>query len=97
MEISGEYIIRPPREVVWTALNDAEVLQACIPGCQEVIKSSDTEMSARVRLKVGSVKALFSGDVALTDIDAPAGCTLVGKGNGGVAGFADADKVAATS
>ncbi|MTI17735.1 carbon monoxide dehydrogenase [Rhodobacteraceae bacterium RKSG542] len=88
MEMSGEHIIPANREAVWAALNDAGVLQACIPGCEEVVKSSDTELSAKVRLKIGPVKARFSGDVTLSDIVAPETYVISGKGNGGVAGFA---------
>ncbi|MCW2082311.1 UNVERIFIED_ORG: carbon monoxide dehydrogenase subunit G [Bradyrhizobium japonicum] len=50
--------------------------------------ASPTEMIATVVLKVGPVKATFSGKVTLTDIDAPNGYRIVGEGAGGVAGFA---------
>ncbi len=88
MDMTGEYQITAPRDVVWTALNDAEVLKACIPGCQELEKTSDTEMNAKVVLKIGPVKAKFNGEVELINIEAPASYTIQGEGSGGIAGFA---------
>jgi carbon monoxide dehydrogenase subunit G len=88
MEMSGEYRIRAPREAVWAALNDPAVLKASIPGCKELQKVSDTEMTATVEAKVGMIKARFAGAVTLTNIDAPNGYTITGEGKGGVAGFA---------
>lgn len=88
MDMSGEYVIAAPRETVWAALNDAEVLKACIPGCDELVKTSDTTMEAKVTQKIGPVKAKFAGVVELVNIDAPNGYTIRGEGKGGVAGFA---------
>jgi carbon monoxide dehydrogenase subunit G len=88
MDMTGEYRIAAPRDEVWKALNDPEVLRACIPGCEELTKKSDTEMSAVVVQKVGPVKARFEGEVELTNINAPASYTIQGEGKGGVAGFA---------
>ncbi|WIM14038.1 carbon monoxide dehydrogenase subunit G [Enhydrobacter sp.] len=88
MEIKGEYRIAAPREKVFAALNDQAVLQACIPGCESLEKLSDTEMTAKVRLRIGPVSATFNGKVTLSDIDPPNGYKISGEGQGGVAGFA---------
>ncbi len=88
MDMSGEYTIPAPREKVWEALNDPEVLKQCIDGCQSLEKTSDTEFQAKVTAKVGPVKATFNGKVNLSDIDPPNGYTISGEGQGGVAGFA---------
>lgn len=88
MEMTGEYRIPAPRPKVWEALNDPEILKQCIPGCQELTKESDTEMTAKVQAKVGPVSAKFTGKVHLTDIDAPKSYKIGGEGQGGVAGFA---------
>lgn len=88
MEMTGEYKIPAPRQKVWEALNDPEVLKTCIPGCQELNKESDTELTATVKSKVGPVSATFKGKVTLSDIDAPNGYKISGEGTGGVAGFA---------
>ena len=88
MEMSGEYRIPASRETVWQALNDPEVLRACIPGCQELERTSDTGFAATVKAKVGPVSATFKGEVELEDIDPPAGYRIQGEGKGGVAGFA---------
>ena len=88
MEMTGEYRIPASREKVWEALNDPEILKQSIPGCDELVKESDTEMSAKVSAKVGPVSAKFSGKVQLSDIDPPNGYKISGEGTGGVAGFA---------
>ena len=88
MEMSGEYRIPADRETVWNALNDPEVLRACIPGCQELEQTSDTSFSATVKKKVGPVSATFKGEVQLEDITPPVGYRIQGEGKGGVAGFA---------
>lgn len=88
MDMNGSYDIAAPREAVWAALNDVEVLKACIPGCESITKHSDTELEATVSAKVGPVKAKFTGAVTLSDIDPPNGYTISGEGKGGAAGFA---------
>ncbi|MBT5048400.1 MAG: carbon monoxide dehydrogenase subunit G [Rhodospirillaceae bacterium] len=88
MDMTGEYRIPAPKAKVWDALNDPDILKASIPGCQELEKVSDTELTAKVTTKVGPVSAKFSGKVTLSDIDAPNGYKISGEGQGGVAGFA---------
>ena len=88
MEMSGEYRIPAPREDVWAALNDPEILRQAIPGAESVEKTADDEFEAVAKAKVGPVSARFKGKVKLTDIDPPNGYTISGEGNGGAAGFA---------
>ena len=88
MDLTGEYRIPAPREAVWKALNDLEILKQSIPGCESIEKVSDTEMTAKVTARVGPVKASFSGRVTLSDLDPPNGYKISGEGQGGVAGFA---------
>jgi carbon monoxide dehydrogenase subunit G len=88
MDLTGEYRIAAPRTVVWKALNDPEILQAAIPGCESLEKVSDTEMTAKVAIKIGPVSAKFAGKVTLSDLDPPRGYRITGEGQGGAAGFA---------
>ena len=88
MELNDEIIIYAPMDRVYAALNDPGILQQCIPGCEELIKKSDNELEAKVVLKVGPVKAKFSGDVTLDTTGAPDSFSLTGQGNGGAAGHA---------
>ncbi|MBK4717886.1 SRPBCC family protein [Azospirillum sp. YIM DDC1] len=87
MDMSGSQRITAPRDKVWAALNDPDILRQCIPGCEEVQKTSDTEFTAKVVAKVGPVSAKFSGKVTLSDLDPPNGYTITGEGSGGAAGF----------
>jgi uncharacterized protein len=88
MELADEIIINAPKDQVYAALNDPEVLKQCIPGCEELIQHSDTELEAKVVLKVGPVKARFGGEVTLDKSGAPDAFSLSGQGNGGAAGHA---------
>ena len=88
MDMSGSERIEAPVEAVWRALNDAEILRQCIPGCERLDKASDTEMSATVVLKIGPVKARFEGAVQLSNLDPPHSYTISGEGKGGLVGFA---------
>lgn len=88
MELSGTRVINAPRDQVWAALNDAETLKACIPGCQELTGSPEDGFEATVVQKVGPVKATFKGAVTLENVNAPVSYKIVGEGKGGAAGFA---------
>lgn len=92
MQLSDEVIIPVPRQKVWEALNDPDVLRQCIPGCEEITKESDTAMSAKVTVKLGPVKASFKGAVTLSDLDPPNGYRIAGEGRsmmGGAVGGAN--------
>ncbi|MCY4478690.1 MAG: carbon monoxide dehydrogenase subunit G, partial [Rhodospirillales bacterium] len=91
MKMNGEFRVPTDRETVWRALNDTAVLKECLPGCQEIEKTSDTEMTATLVIKVGPVKATFKGGVTLSDLDPPNGYTISGQGQGGTAGFASGE------
>jgi hypothetical protein len=88
IDFSGEYRIREHVQRVWQALNDPAVLQACIAGCKQLDKTSESDFSATVTTRVGPISATFKGNVTLSDLDPPHGYTLTGQGQGGAAGFA---------
>jgi carbon monoxide dehydrogenase subunit G len=84
--IQGEYKIAASREQVWAALNDPAVLQACIPGCEELTKQSDTQIDAKITAQLGPIRSKFATQITLSDLNPPSGYTLSGEGKG-VAGF----------
>ena len=88
MELNDEVRIPAKLEYVYNCLNDLEVLQKCIPGCEELLEAEDGSLSARVVLKIGPIKAKFKGKVLLDLSSGPTKYSLSGEGNGGVAGFA---------
>lgn len=87
MIIEGEERIEAPRQKVWEALNDPEILQASIPGC-ESLEKTDTGLAATVSVKIGPIKARFNGEVELVNLNPPQSYTIQGEGKGGIAGFA---------
>lgn len=88
MELTGSRIIAADRETVWTHLNSAATLAACIPGCEELTGTPEDGFEAVVKQKVGPVKATFKGGVTLSDVVPMESYTISGEGKGGVAGFA---------
>ena len=88
MELTGAVVMEAKRAQVWDALNDAAVLQACIPGCEEVVNESDTVRRARVMIKLGPVRARFNGTLTLSEVVAPERCLMSFEGSGGAAGMA---------
>ena len=89
MDMTGERRIPAPRQKVWDALNDPDVLKASIPGCKTLVKESDTDMRATAAVKIGPIAAQFAGKVQLLDLDPPNSYRIAGEGQGGVAGFAN--------
>lgn len=88
MELQGETLIAAPRQRVWAALNDPEVLARCIDGVESLEKVGDSRFEGKLNAKVGPVRASFTGGVDLQNLDPPNGYTIAGEGKGGVAGFA---------
>jgi len=88
MDMSGEERITAPVDKVWAALNDPEILKACIPGCESLEKRDDGGFTAVVSLKIGPIKAKFNGEVELQNLNPPHSYTIAGEGKGGIAGFA---------
>lgn len=88
MQMTGEQVIAAPRDKVWAALNDPDVLRQAIPGCQSLERDGDNRFVAMAEIKIGPIGARFKGNVQLSEIDAPNGYTITGSGNGGIAGNA---------
>ncbi|BBB97676.1 MULTISPECIES: CoxG family protein [Bradyrhizobium] len=88
MILNGDVALNASRQAIWKMLLDPNVLKACIPGCEELVKLDDCNFEATAKVKVGPVAARFKGKVTLEDLDEPNGCKIVGRGEGGIAGFA---------
>jgi uncharacterized protein len=88
MQMNDSQRMLAPKEKIWAALNDPEILRQCIPGCQSLDMTTPNEMTATVVLRVGPVKATFGGKVTLSDLDPPNSYRISGEGSGGIAGFA---------
>lgn len=87
MNLEGSFTVDCPVSEVWAALHDPAVLGEAIPGCER-LEQTEGGYDATVALKIGPVKARFSGQVTITEAQAPERLVLTGEGSGGVAGFA---------
>jgi len=87
MEIQGQQRINAPRDKVWQALNDPTVLQRCLPGCESVEQTDPQTFKVVVKVAIGPLRARFQGKLQLSDVQAPASCTMHFEGQGGANGF----------
>lgn len=88
MKLAEERHINADPATVWAAVLNAEVLRACVPGCESLTGNPTDGFEAVVVQKVGPVKARFTGVVTLSDIVEGHSLRITGEGKGGVAGFA---------
>lgn len=82
MKIEGSYTISAPRDAVWEALNDPEVLSKTIPGGQELEKTGENQYKAKMKIRVGPVQGVFNGNVELTDLKPPESYHMMVDGRG---------------
>ena len=87
MDMLGQRTLPVSQQHTWDALNNPEVLKACIPGCDRFETDGPTIYNVGVTLKIGPVAAKFAGKVSLLDIMPPNSYSLQFEGQGGVAGF----------
>ena len=88
MEMSGEQLIPASQQDTWDALNDPQVLKACVPGCEAINHIADNEYQVQMVARVGPVSAKFKGRLTLSDIKPPHSYSIAFEGQGGAAGFA---------
>ena len=87
MELKGERLIPAAVDTTWAALNDPDILKACIAGCESLERTGEDAFQALVAVRVGPVAAKFKGNLKMTDVKPPNSYTIHFDGQGGVAGF----------
>jgi carbon monoxide dehydrogenase subunit G len=88
MEMTGDQLIHASQADTWAALNDPEILKACIPGCESIERSAENEYAVQMTARVGPVSAKFKGKLNLSNMNPPHSYSIAFEGQGGVAGFA---------
>jgi len=88
MEMTGEQLIPASQQETWDALNDTEILKACVPGCESIEMTAENEYAVLMTARIGPVSAKFKGKMKLSDIKPPVSYNIAFEGQGGVAGFA---------
>ena len=88
MEMKGEQLVPASQQEVWNALNDPQMLKACIPGCEALDRVADNEYMVLMVSRIGPVSAKFKGKLTLSDVNPPHSYSLSFEGQGGAAGFA---------
>ena len=87
MEESGEFVILASPQEVWDALQKPDILKECIDGCEEMTITDDGVFACVVAIKVGPVKARFTGTVSIVEPNPPHSYFLDVSARGGGAGF----------
>ena len=90
MKLSGSYKLNVKKEHVWKALNDADILKKCIPGCESFDKESDTVFKVTATNQIGPMNATFTGTITLSNIQENQSYIISGEGQSSV-GFANGD------
>lgn len=88
MDMTGEQRIPASQAETWAALNDAEFLRHCVPGCEAIDQVGDSEYTVLMTARVGPVSAKFKGRMTISEAEPPHAYALAFEGQGGVAGFA---------
>lgn len=82
MKVTGSAVFNAPRDQVWAALNDPEVLVRTIPGCHQLEQTGPDAYRATVYAGVASIKGTYAGEVRLTDQVEPESMMLRAAGSG---------------
>jgi carbon monoxide dehydrogenase subunit G len=88
MKVQGQRTLNAPREAVWQAVLDPEVLTHVLPGCEEFREVGDNEFEGLLKIKIGPVQGKFKGQVSLSNLQEPESYDLHVKGKG-APGFVD--------
>ena len=88
MTLDGTHHFDAPRDRVWAAFTDPDVLARATPGCERLTPTGADEFEATLSVGVAAVKGVYQGRLSLADKNPPESYTLTGEGSGGAAGFA---------
>ncbi|MEO7243943.1 MAG: carbon monoxide dehydrogenase subunit G [Rubrivivax sp.] len=86
MKLTGQQTLPATQAQAWEALNDIDLLKACIPGCDSLSAIGEHQYEALVTAAIGPVKAKFKGKLRLEDLNPPNSYTMHFDGQGGAAG-----------
>ncbi|HKP36837.1 MAG TPA: carbon monoxide dehydrogenase subunit G [Pyrinomonadaceae bacterium] len=87
MKVDATYEMNAPRERVYAALVEPDILRRAIPGCESLEKIGEDKYAAVLKAGVGAIKGTFKGEVRLEDMRPPEHYRIVVEGKGAV-GFA---------
>lgn len=72
MQLKGDVTIKAPRKKVWDFLTDPNQIGQCVPGVEKIeVVEPLKKYRGTVSVGLGSVKARFSGDVDILELDEP--------------------------
>ena len=72
MLLKGDVTIHAPRKKVWDFLTDPNQIGQCVPGVEKIETIEDLKRyRGVVSVGLGSVKARFSGNVEILELDEP--------------------------
>ncbi len=82
MQLNGDVTIRAPRKRVWDFMTDPEQIGQCLPGVEKIeMLEPWKRYRGIVSIGFGSVKARFSGEVEILELDEPEHAKLKAHGS----------------
>ena len=82
MHLSGEHRFTAPRERVYDFLLDPDTLRSCLPGCEQLDETGEDEYSATMKIGIGMIKGTFTGNVQISERNAPSSYRMRVEGKG---------------
>lgn len=80
MEIKSSHTIPAPRGRVWEYFTNPELLQQCIPGCEELKPLGDDAYEATIKIGIASIKGVYAGLVKMEEKEPPSSYLLIVEG-----------------
>ncbi len=82
MKISTASSVAAPRESVYSALVNPDVLRRAIPGCESLVPTGPDTYEAQLKIGVAGLKGSYRGSVTLKDQQPPNSFSLSFDGKG---------------
>ena len=90
MKISGSHALALSQERAYQLLQDPDVLARCMPGCEALIRTGESEYQMKMKMALASFSGLFDGTVRIAEPEPPSSFRLIVEGKGKI-GFMKGD------
>jgi carbon monoxide dehydrogenase subunit G len=87
MQMTGQRTLPVPPQTAWAALNDPDMLKACIAGCESMAMTEPYRYELVMAARIGPVAARFRGRLTQSEVIEPQSYRIDFDGQGGAAGF----------
>jgi carbon monoxide dehydrogenase subunit G len=82
MKLTTSSVVPAPRDRVFAALTDPDLLRRVIPGCETLTATGPDVYEATLKIGIAAMKGTYKGHAAITDKRPPEALTLTFEGKG---------------